>query len=168
MIYALSSTTIRVPPVFPDPNTFPFLLLPKPFLWLSLFFFCLPKKVVFSFMFGSILSLNSPIYFTSQLINQDYQSFLFLCFHKGHLSMWLHHLSTSFLLYLLGAIVWTLSSGPLLWSFSTAVIIMCWYSCNEIHLSSLLWILISWCVHACVFILVFSCYFCLRISWQHK
>lgn len=132
------------------------------------FFFCLPKKVVFSFMFGSILSLNSPIYFTSQLINQDYQSFLFLCFHKGHLSMWLYHLSTSFLLYLLGAIVWTLSSGPLLWSFSTAVIIMRWYSCNEIHLSSLLWILISWCVHACVFILVFSCYFCLRISWQHK
>lgn len=41
------------------------------------FFFCLPKKVVFSFMFGSILSLNSPIYFTSQLINQDYQLFFF-------------------------------------------------------------------------------------------
>lgn len=110
----IPNTTIRVPLCFPAPTTLLFLLPLNSFL--SLFFFNLPKQVVFSFMFGSILSPNSPIYFIFQLI-QIISCFIFVvcCFHKGHLDKQLLHLSISFLLYLLGFLVWTLLCGALLW-----------------------------------------------------
>ena len=122
------------------------------------FFLNLPKQVVFSFMFGSILSPNSPIYFIFQLI-QTISCFIVVvvcCFHKGHLDKWLYtsafHFFFTFWISLCGH-----CSGEHFCGFSTSAMIMCWYLCSELQLNSLLWILISWCVllHACVFVYIY-------------
>ena len=55
------------------------------------FFFNLPKQVVFSFMFGSILSPNSPIYFIFQLI-QIISCFIFVVSIKA---TWIRSFYTS-------------------------------------------------------------------------
>ena len=121
----IPNATIRVRLCFPAPNTLPFLLPLNSFLCLF-FFLNLPKQVVFSFMFGSILSPNSPIYFIFQLI-QTISCFIVVvvcCFHKGHLDKWLYtsafHFFFTFWISLCGH-----CSGEHFCGFSTSAMIMC-------------------------------------------
>ena len=87
----IPNTTIRVPLCFPAPTTLLFLLPLNSFLRLFFFFFNIPKQVVFSFMFGSILSPNSPIYFIFQLI-QIISCFIFVVSIKA---TWIRSFYTS-------------------------------------------------------------------------
>ena len=113
----IPNTTIRVPLCFPAPTTLPFLLPLNSFLRLFFFFKSSKASCILIYVWKYVLSPNSPIYFIFQLI-QIISCFIVVVvclFHKGHLDKQLLHLSISFLLYLLGFLVWTLLCGALLW-----------------------------------------------------
>lgn len=121
----IPNATIRVPLCFPAPNTLPFLLPLNSFLCLF-FFFHLPKQVVFSFMFGSILSPSFPIYFIFQLI-QTISCFIVVvvcCFHKGHLDKWLYTSAFHFFFTFWASLCGHCSVEHFC-GFSTSAMIMC-------------------------------------------